>query len=192
MIGFELPFCRTYRPSPFAAPPAESEAEKAAAAARERGQSALSHDRLRWALSIARIHDDPAAHSRADAHDAEGVTVGRDVYFGQPASSAGSSESRALLAHELTHVAQQRRGLYNKDFDPTHAQEHEQEAEEVEAEIEAGGDGSGTSAISAAASKAQADSDKKEKNEKIIERVMDMVAEAHRSNWMRNSIQRRP
>ncbi len=99
---------------------------------------------------------------------------------------------QALLAHELTHVAQQRRGLYNKDFDATHAQEHELEAEEVEHEIEAGGDGSGAKKAPSPASKAKKEAKDKEKTEKIVEKVMDMVADAHRSNWMRNSIQRRP
>lgn len=100
---------------------------------------------------------------------------------------------QALLGHELTHVAQQRRGLYNKDFDATHAQEHEIEAEEVEHEIEQGGDGSGTAhAATVAGAKAKSDQKKKDKAEKVIEKVMDMVAEAHRSNWMRNSFQRRP
>jgi hypothetical protein len=98
---------------------------------------------------------------------------------------------QALLAHELTHVAQQRRGLYNKDFDATHAQEHEEEAEEIEAEIEAGGDGSGAPLPHEAGSSGKKGK-QKEQAEQIIEKVMDMVAEAHRSNWMRNSIQRRP
>jgi hypothetical protein len=99
---------------------------------------------------------------------------------------------QALLAHELTHVAQQRRGLYNKDFDATHAQEHEIEAEEVEHEIEQGGDGSGSSKGETAAGQQKAEQKKKEKAEQVIEKVMDMVAEAHRTNWMRNSVQRRP
>lgn len=99
---------------------------------------------------------------------------------------------QALLAHELTHVAQQRRGLYNKDFDATHAQEHEQEAEEIEHEIEQGGDGSGQSNINLAGKQQKLDQKKKDKNEKVVEKVMEMVAEAHRANWMRNSIQRRP
>ncbi len=99
---------------------------------------------------------------------------------------------QALLAHELTHVAQQRRGLYNKDFDATHAQEHEQEAEEVEHEIEEGGDGSGAPKAASPADSQKAKQKQQEKTEKIIERVMGMVAEAHRTNWMRNSVQRRP
>jgi len=105
-----MAFCRAYRPSPLAAAPAESEAEKAAASARECGQIKLSDDRLRWALLIARIHDDPAAHSKADANDTEGVTIGRDVYFGRAASNMGSGERNALPAHELMHVAQQAEG----------------------------------------------------------------------------------
>lgn len=120
------------------------------------------------------------------------VTVGGTgmILMGGSADKAMHTRAgQALLAHELTHVAQQRRGLYNKDFDATHAQEHEAEAEEVEQEIEEGGDGSGAKP---APGSPKSEEQKKAKAEKIIEKVLDMVAEAHRTNWMRNSIQRRP
>lgn len=120
------------------------------------------------------------------------VTVGGTgmILMGGSADKAMHTRAgQALLAHELTHVAQQRRGLYNKDFDATHAQEHEAEAEEVEQEIEDGGDGSGAKP---APGSPKSEEQKKAKAEKVIEKVLDMVAEAHRTNWMRNSIQRRP
>lgn len=120
------------------------------------------------------------------------VTVGGTgmILMGGSADKAMHTRAgQALLAHELTHVAQQRRGLYNKDFDATHAQEHEAEAEEVEQEIEEGGDGSGAKP---APGSPKSEEQKKAKAEKVIEKVLDMVAEAHRTNWMRNSIQRRP
>ncbi|MGE0400310.1 MAG: DUF4157 domain-containing protein [Kofleriaceae bacterium] len=166
-----------------------------------RGQS-LEHDvrakyerRFGVDLGHVRIMTGNFAEEFTKQRSAYAVTVGGTgmiLMGGSGDKGMHTRAGQALLAHELTHVAQQRRGLYNKDFDATHAQEHEQEAEEVEAEIEAGGDGSGTSRINAAAAKKGAEDAKKEKTEKIIEKVMDMVAEAHRSNWMRNSIQRRP
>lgn len=46
------------------------------------------------------LHDDEPAHRVAAAHEAEAVTIGRDVYLGEDARTPG------LLAHELAHVAQ--------------------------------------------------------------------------------------
>jgi hypothetical protein len=109
-----------------------------------------------------------------------------------PDKSMASRGGQALLAHELTHVAQQRRGLYNKGGATNEfAREEEEEAEQVEAEVEAGGDGSHSTGNESASEKKKADK-KKEKTEKIVERVMEMVADAHRTNWWRNSVQRRP
>lgn len=57
-----------------------------------------------------RIHDSPSAHRLASGLGARAFTTGKDVFFGpgeyQPHTTAG----RQLLAHELTHVVQQRRG----------------------------------------------------------------------------------
>lgn len=167
-----------------------------------KGQS-LEHDvrakyekRFGVDLGHVRIMTGNFAEEFTKQRQAYAVTVGGTgmiLMGGSGDKGMHTRAGQALLAHELTHVAQQRRGLYNKDFDPTHAQEHEEEAEAVEHEIEEGGDGSGhESAVSKAAKKEAADKKKAEKNEKIIEKVMDMVAEAHRSNWMRNSFQRRP
>jgi outer membrane protein OmpA-like peptidoglycan-associated protein len=55
-----------------------------------------------------RVHTDGQAGALAEAVQAKAFTVGRDVFFGTGQYAPGGSESRNLLAHELTHVVQQR------------------------------------------------------------------------------------
>ncbi len=62
--------------------------------------------RLRISLADARVHDSPAAHALAQTQRARAFAYGRDIVLG-----AGESALDAeLMAHELTHVAQQRGG----------------------------------------------------------------------------------
>jgi hypothetical protein len=58
-------------------------------------------------FSAVRVHRDGAAAASADAVGAAAYTVGRHVVFGREAYAPHSATGRALLAHELTHVAQQ-------------------------------------------------------------------------------------
>ena len=44
----------------------------------------------------------------AREHDARALTIGQDIYVGERAPGLTTSEGLALLAHELTHAAQQR------------------------------------------------------------------------------------
>ncbi len=64
--------------------------------------------RLGDSFSDVRVHTDPLADALARSVQARAFTTGSDIFFGageyQPASPAG----QALLAHELTHVVQQR------------------------------------------------------------------------------------
>jgi hypothetical protein len=53
------------------------------------------------------VHEGPDAQAVARDHDANAVTIGKNVYLGEDAPDARTSEGKALLAHELTHVAQQ-------------------------------------------------------------------------------------
>ena len=64
--------------------------------------------RLGQDFSDTRIHDDAVAGDAARALNAEAFTVGRDVYFAP--GKYRSHERDPLLAHELTHVAQQKHG----------------------------------------------------------------------------------
>lgn len=62
---------------------------------------------LRQDFSDVRIHADPAAAQAAAALGASALTVGHHVLFGRDQYSPHDTAGRALLAHELVHVAQQ-------------------------------------------------------------------------------------
>lgn len=55
-----------------------------------------------------RIRTDAAAQSAAQAMRARAFTIGRDVSFARGQYAPGTRSGRQLLAHELTHVVQQR------------------------------------------------------------------------------------
>jgi hypothetical protein len=55
-----------------------------------------------------RVHRGPAAAEAAASIDARAFTIGRDVVFGAGAYDPDSNRGRQTLAHELTHVTQQR------------------------------------------------------------------------------------
>jgi hypothetical protein len=61
-------------------------------------------------LGDVRLHTDGPARQLNGALSARAVTVGRHVYFDQGEYRPGLAAGRALLAHELAHVLQQRRG----------------------------------------------------------------------------------
>jgi hypothetical protein len=63
-------------------------------------------------FSQVRIHADSQAAEAARAVNAKAFTLGRDVVFGAGEYQSRSSERQRLLAHELTHVLQQRNSLY--------------------------------------------------------------------------------
>ena len=55
-----------------------------------------------------RVHDSPAAHHLASSLGARAFTTGKDVFFGAGEYRPDTTAGRQLLAHELTHVVQQR------------------------------------------------------------------------------------
>jgi hypothetical protein len=65
----------------------------------------LGHD-----FSDVRVHDDSAAHDSAKGVDAHAYTVGSNVVFQRDKYDPGSDAGKTMLAHELTHVVQQRSG----------------------------------------------------------------------------------
>jgi Domain of unknown function (DUF4157) len=68
-------------------------------------ESRLGHD-----FSDVRVHTDSRAHDSARAVNAHAYTVGSNVVFQRDKYDASSMEGRTMLAHELTHVVQQRSG----------------------------------------------------------------------------------
>ncbi|TCN34596.1 uncharacterized protein DUF4157 [Kribbella orskensis] len=65
----------------------------------------LGHD-----FSDVRVHDDGAAHESAKAVNAHAYTVGSNLVFQRDKYDPGSDAGKVMLAHELTHVVQQRSG----------------------------------------------------------------------------------
>ncbi|MFJ7412978.1 DUF4157 domain-containing protein [Streptomyces sp. NPDC098077] len=61
-------------------------------------------------FSDVRVHHDSAAHESAKSVGAHAYTVGNNVVFQRDAYDPGSPQGRTTLAHELTHVIQQRNG----------------------------------------------------------------------------------
>jgi hypothetical protein len=65
----------------------------------------LGHD-----LSAVRLHTDEAAARSAAGLSARAYTAGDEVVLGTDAPALDSAEGKQMLAHELTHVIQQRQG----------------------------------------------------------------------------------
>jgi hypothetical protein len=59
-------------------------------------------------LSDVRVHTDSTADNLARSVSARAFTTGSDLYFAKGQYEPGSSGGDRLLAHELTHVVQQR------------------------------------------------------------------------------------
>jgi len=61
-------------------------------------------------FSGVRVHTDGAAAHAASEHSARAYTVGDDIVFGANQFAPSTQEGHRLIAHELAHVIQQRRG----------------------------------------------------------------------------------
>lgn len=68
-------------------------------------EARLGHD-----FSDVRVHDDSAAAASAQAVNAHAYTVGSNIVFQRNRYDPSSTEGKTTLAHELTHVVQQRSG----------------------------------------------------------------------------------
>ena len=77
-------------------------AQRPASATRARVERATGAD-----LQDARVHTGGVVDAAAHALDADAFTVGRDVHIASTHLHPGTSAGDKLLAHELTHVAQQ-------------------------------------------------------------------------------------
>lgn len=138
-------------------------------------------------LGHVRVFSGDLAKELADKHNAEALTIGKSgmVFMGGTADrSMASASGQALLAHELTHVAQASPGVHRSgrsegEDRPLATEEHEVEAEQAEAEELAshqGGDSERESKKAAA---------KAERAEQVKKRVLDMLGESYRVDQMR-------
>jgi hypothetical protein len=140
-------------------------------------------------LGEVRIHTGPFAQHVTRQHSAEAVTVGgTGMIFmaGTPDRSPVTAAGQALLAHELTHVAQAARGIYRSapgEPAPLATEEHEHEAHAVEAaelaQASGGGREQGPPPMSEQELLAQ-----------VIARVCELLYEEERVHEQRNGLTR--
>ncbi len=97
---------------------------------REILESRFGHD-----FGQVRIHHDVEAAVSARAVDALAYTVGEDIVFEAGQYAPGTAAGRRLLAHELTHVLQQRRGAAGARVAEDAASTAEREAGEVASRV---------------------------------------------------------
>jgi hypothetical protein len=144
-------------------------------------------------LSNVRVYTGELAEEVTRAHSAEAVTIGNTgmiLMAGRPERSMGTTAGQALLAHELTHVAQAQRGMFFSGGDhegAEFAQEHEEEAEEAEAAEHHEAQGSSASVAPAPVANDGAAADQAaELHRQVMERVLDMFAEEARVGQARS------
>ncbi|HUP60690.1 MAG TPA: DUF4157 domain-containing protein [Thermoanaerobaculia bacterium] len=83
-----------------------------------RGQPLPSHTRAAMQAALGANFGDVRIHADAEAAEwsrslrAQAFTYGSDIYFGTGRFDPDRTEGRRLLAHELAHVVQQRRGRF--------------------------------------------------------------------------------
>lgn len=152
-------------------------------------------------LGHVRIYTGEFAEEFNRQRSAYAVTIGSTgmiLMGGSPDKAMGTSAGQALLAHELTHVAQAHKGLHRKstfgDSMPFASEgDHEHEAEAVEhAELSGSDHGADTSAAAEAASAAIAAKEALGRTiEQVKARVHEMLADAERNHQWRSGSQRR-
>lgn len=156
-------------------------------------------------LGHVRVFSGEFAEEFNKQRNAYAVTVGRTgaILMGGSPDKAMGSEASALLAHELTHVAQAQRaskgagGLHNRGYDsdmPFGAElaEIEEEAHEQEdlEKLEASGM-STMQAVNEGTAKQQSQAALEKDIEKIKARVIEMAGDAARTQMWRNGNPRR-
>lgn len=156
-------------------------------------------------LGHVRVYTGEFAEEFNRQRNAYAVTVGATgmIMMGNsPEKSMASAQGQALLAHELTHVAQQAKGLHRKatfeDAMPF-AAEHETEADLVEQAVlhEELGGGVGPQALDSheaamlGEARREAQAKLKETTERIKARVLELFGDAARNQSHRTGSSRR-
>jgi hypothetical protein len=155
-------------------------------------------------LSHVRVYTGEFAEEFNRQRNAYAVTIGTTgmiLMGGSPDRSMASASGQALLAHELTHVAQSRRGMHFKSTGGMpFAEEHEAEAEAVEHAVlaeHAGAQGVAQGehppgGVDEHQTNQHAEKQKQDAIAKIKQRVMDLLADTARNQAARNGSARRP
>lgn len=98
----------------------------------DHGVRARMEDSFGADFGAVRIHNDPGSHELSRALDARAFTTGHDIFFSENSYEPGSSSGLELLAHELTHVVQQKESGIQKKLNVSEPGDpEEQEADAV-------------------------------------------------------------
>lgn len=135
-------------------------------------ESRLGHD-----FSDVRVHTDAGAAASATAVQAHAYTVGNEVVFNDGQFDPGSDAGRHTLAHELTHVVQQRSGPVDGTptgggiavSDPSDRYEREAESNAHSAMAAEPVSAGVTAAPGAAVQREAAEEEKKEEDEPVAQ-----------------------
>ena len=153
-------------------------------------------------LGHVRVYTGEFAEEFNRKRGAYAVTIGSTgmiLMGGSPDKSMGSSSGQALLAHELTHVAQAHKGLHRSSFSGDmpfageHDADHEGQARAVEHDVASGGDPAGSTKAATEAGSAEMASKEEQARtlEQIKARVLELAADAARNQRLRSGVQRR-
>jgi hypothetical protein len=151
-------------------------------------------------LGHVRVYTGEFAEEFNKQRSAHAVTIGSTgmiLMGGSAERGMHSAAGQALLAHELTHVAQAEKGLHRKSFADAmpfagELAEHEHVAESVEAAVHAEHTvGSGTETAQDLSAQLAADEEFKAQIEMIKLRVQDLLADAFRQQMQRAGTTRR-
>jgi hypothetical protein len=93
---------------PSIAPPIVHDVLRSPGQPLDEGTQTYFTSRFRHDFSLVRVHTDQRSAESARAVNAQAYTVGTDVVFGEYRYAPETSSGKHLLAHELTHVIQQR------------------------------------------------------------------------------------
>ncbi|MGH9562931.1 MAG: eCIS core domain-containing protein, partial [Terracidiphilus sp.] len=105
------------------APPVVRDASRSSGQPLDAATRTFMEPRFGYDFSGVRVHTNARAVESARAVNAHAYTIGKDIFFDAGKFSPSTDHGRELLAHELTHVAQQRHGLSH--VAPGAAQEQE-------------------------------------------------------------------
>ncbi len=132
----------TTQTAPSSVPPIVHDVLRSPGQPLDASMRAFMEPRFGHNFSQVRVHTDARAAESARAVNALAYTVGRDVVFAADRYAPETNVGRSLLAHELTHVIQQRRseGISVRPFQIVQSNDpSEHEADAVAAQVAGGG-----------------------------------------------------
>jgi thiol-disulfide isomerase/thioredoxin len=123
---------------PFEAPPIVDDVLRSPGQPLDSESRGFMEERFGYDFSSVRVHADPQAQRSADETNADAYTVGQNIVFASGRYAPQTPAGQELLAHELTHVVQQRSAPSSGPIEMGERDEHEVSADQTAAEVVSG------------------------------------------------------